>query len=371
MRVAVFPSDRGGCGWYRLLHPARVLADQGHDVEVDDGERKGQHRLRHPDGTDTLTHVDIDADVAVFQRVVRAEVVEVIAQAKAQGVRVVVDVDDDLDSLHPRHPYRDEVGGNEPGKSSGNLHAACQLADVVTVTTGPLAERYGYGKAVVLPNLVPERWLRFRRVKSRRVAEPLLVGWTGRPQSHIDDALVMGGRVGPIVAGAGARFAAFGQTAPITFRQVGVPPQAQRRMPFKELTAGYPQMVGKLDVGLAPLQDSEFCRAKSWLKMAEYAALGVPCIGSDLPEYRKLHRMGVGLVAGSAGEWADHVHRLLASPSERADLAESGRAVMAGLTYEAHSHRWWNAWTGDLSADHARWATLMEAEGDTPAPAPV
>ena len=336
MRVAVFPSDDGGCGWYRLKYPATVLQAQGHDVVIDPPDMAF---YRDAD-TDQPISVDLDAEVAVVQRVTRSIAVDFVATLKAAGHRVIVDVDDDLDALHPAHPYRGVLDGDT--RSADNLHAACQLADAVTVTTQPLADRYGYGKAIVLPNLVPASYL---RVKARRKG-PLRVGWTGRPQSHVGDALVMGGRVGPVVAAAGARFAAWGQTADVTFGQVGVPLGARVAVPFRPLRSGFPESVAELSVGLAPLQDTPFCRAKSWLKTAEMSALGVPWIASPLPEYSKMHAMGCGLLAHSPDEWADHVARLLASPGERADLADAGRAVMAGLTFEQHAHRWWDAWTG-------------------------
>lgn len=289
MRVAVFPSDDGGCGWMRLRYPAVNLIAQGHDVVIDPPDM-----AFYRDGTTGQpVSVDLDAEVAVVQRVTRSIAVDFVATLKAAGHRVVVDVDDDLDALHPAHPYRGVLDGDT--RSADNLHAACQLADVVTVTTQPLADRYGYGKAIVLPNLVPASYL---RVKARRKG-PLRVGWTGRPQSHINDALVMGGRVGPVVAAAGARFAAWGQSADVTFAQVGVPAGARVTVPFRPLRSGFPESVAELSVGLVPLQPSRFNTCKSWLKGLEAAALGVPFIASPLPEYVKLHEMGAGLLADS------------------------------------------------------------------------
>lgn len=360
MKVAVFPSDDGGCGWYRLKYPATVLQAQGHDVVIDPPDMAF---YRNAD-TDQPISVDLDADVAVVQRVTRRIAVDFVATLKAAGHRVIVDVDDDLDALHPHHPYRGVLDGDT--RSADNLHAACQLADAVTVTTQPLADRYGYGKAIVLPNLVPASYL---RVKARRKG-PLRVGWTGRPQSHVGDALVMGGRVGPVVAAAGARFAAWGQTADVTFGQVGVPLGARVAVPFRPLRSGFPESVAELSVGLVPLQPSPFNVAKSWLKGIEHTALGVPFVASPLPEYVKLHDLGVGLLADSPDEWAEHVGRLLASPSERAGLAEAGRAVMASLTYEAHAGRWWDAWTG-TGVDDGLPATAMVAGAGTAAPVPA
>jgi len=359
----VFPSDDGGCGWYRLKYPATILQTQGHDVVIDPPDMAF---YRHAE-TDQPISVDLDADVAVVQRVTRRIAVDFVATLKAAGHRVIVDVDDDLDALHPNHPYRTVLDGDT--RSADNLHAACELADLVTVTTQPLADRYApHGRYVILPNLVPSAYL---EVKARRRG-PLRVGWTGRPISHLGDALVMGGKVGPVVADAGAQFCAWGQSAPRTFSEVGVPAGARVTVPHRPLRSGYPESLAELSVGLVPLQDSPFNRAKSWLKGIESAALGVPFVASPLPEYVKLHGLGVGLLAATPEEWVDHVGRLLASPGERAELAEAGRAVMAGLCYEDHAHRWWDAWTGTGVDDDLPAAAMVVGAGDaTPSPALV
>lgn len=359
MRVAVFPSDPGGCGWYRLRWPAANLQAQGHDIVIDPPEMAF---YRDAD-TDQPISVDLDADVAVVQRVTRSIAVDFVATLKNAGHRVIVDVDDDLDALHPAHPYRGVLDGDT--RSADNLHAACQLADLVTVTTQPLADRYApHGRYAILPNLVPAEYL---RVKARRRG-PLRVGWTGRPISHLGDAMVMGGAVGPVVAEAGAKFCAWGRSAPRAFSEVGVPAASRVTVPHRPLRSGYPGSVAELSVGLVPLQPTEFNVAKSWLKGIEYAALGVPFVASPLPEYVKLHGLGVGLLAASPGEWAEHVGRLLGSPAERDDLAEAGRAVMASLTYEQHAGRWWDAWTGTGVDDGLPAAAMVAGAGGATSP---
>lgn len=339
MRVAVFPSDDGGCGWYRLRWPAENLARQGHDVTVD--PPLGFYRW-NGEGEGEPARLFLDADVAVVQRITTPTGLEFVAALKDHGHRVVVDVDDDLDALPDGHPYRAQVDGTLPGQHRDILHEVCRLADVVTCSTHPLVERYGYGKGVVLPNLVPERLL---GVKPRRKGPPR-VGWTGRPISHIDDAGQLRG-VGRLADDRGWRFAAWGQSASRTFQEVGVPPSARVTVPFRPLRSGFHESVAELSLGLVPLRDTGFNRAKSWLKGIEYAALGVPFVASDLPEYRKLAGMGAGLVVG-AGEWVDAVGDLMADDRRRADMAEAGRVVMADLTYEQHSARWWQAWTAML-----------------------
>src|SRR5689334_24701002 len=52
----------------------------------------------------------------------------------------------------------------------------------------------------------------------------------------------------------------------------------------------WPRALSALGIGLAPLADSTFNRAKSWLKPLEMAAVGVPCVMSALPD-RKSTRL--------------------------------------------------------------------------------
>jgi glycosyltransferase involved in cell wall biosynthesis len=99
-------------------------------------------------------------------------------------------------------------------------------------------------------------------------------------------------------------------------------------------------------VGLVPLLDSPFNRAKSWLKGIEYASLGVPFIASPLPEYRKLAEMGAGVLADTPQEWYEALTHLLADRDHRQTIADFAKDAVRDLTYEAHAHRWWHAWTG-------------------------
>ena len=364
MRVAVFPADQRGCGWYRLLHPARVLRGHGHDLTID----PDLGYYHDPTGTEP-PRLFLDADTVVIQRPVTATVAAFAQTVVDHGHRLVVDIDDALDALHARHPYRRDLAERD-GWGLEHLHHCCAIADAVTVTTHPLADRYGQGKAHVLPNLVPEAYLTVRHRRSRRHTEPPLVGWTGRPESHIDDAAATGRSLAPVLARHGARFAAWGPTAATTWAQMGVDRRHGRQMPYRDLHDGYPRSVARLDVGLVPLADTGFNRAKSWLKGIEYAALGVPFVASPLPEYAKLAKMGAGLLAAAPAQWAGLVDELLGDPARRRELAEAGRAVAAGLTYEAHAGRWWEVWAGTTPRVDSR-ASVVQAVGDVPSPAPA
>src|SRR5689334_12826265 len=107
----------------------------------------------------------------------------------------------------------------------------------------------------------------------------------------------------------------------------------------------WPRALSALGIGLAPLADSTFNRAKSWLKPLEMAAVGVPCVMSALPEYREIHSLGVGLLAERTKDWYRLVGALVRDASRRAELAARGRDVAAGLTYERYAMLWWDSWS--------------------------
>ena len=336
MRVAVHPCDRGGCGWYRLLWPAEVLAAEGHDIVVAD-TIDATHQA---DGRPYLAHVD--ADVVVLQRPLQRSMVEVIPVLQRLGVAVVVEVDDDFHSLPKGHGARRATSvAADPDYNRRWLRVACEQADLVTVTTPALAERYGgHGRVAVLANLVPESYL---SVPSRPPREQSpTVGWTGSVRTHVRDLEVMDGVVPGVLAETGARFVSWG--VGLTEQALGV---RGRVRPWADLRGAYPHQVADLDVGLVPLADNAFNRAKSWLKGMEYAALGVPFIASPRAEYLRLGyevMPTVRLAGDGAGPWREQLTFLLTEPDARAAIADANREAVAALTYENHADRWWDAW---------------------------
>lgn len=339
MRVAVHPCDSGGCGFYRLRWPAEVLQAEGHDIVVADGFDAlflGGRMVRPL----------IDADVVVLQRPLVQAVVEAIPRIQSLGVAVVVEVDDDFHALPKGHGARKGTSvANDPTYNRMWLRKACEQADLVTVTTPALAERYGaHGRVAVLPNLVPASYLAVP-THAPRVESPT-VGWTGSVVTHVGDLEVMGGVVPGVLEATGARFVSWG--VGMTEEALGV---KGRVRPWSDLRGAYPRQVADLDVGLVPLADNAFNRAKSWLKGMEYAALGVPFIASPRAEYWRLAEEilpgspwgGVGM-ASTPEVWRDQLAWLLRNPDVRAQVAATNREAMAPHTYENHADRWLDAW---------------------------
>src|SRR5690606_11730665 len=85
------------------------------------------------------------------------------------------------------------------------------------------------------------------------------------------------------------------------------------------------------DFALAPLSASRFNRCKSDLKFLDYAGLSIPGIFSAVTPYAETVKHNeTGLLAGSAGEWAEHIAALTEDLTLRHRLAEAARDLVYG-----------------------------------------
>ncbi len=82
----------------------------------------------------------------------------------------------------------------------------------------------------------------------------------------------------------------------------------------------YAQAYNLFDIGLIPLRDTEFNRAKSELKMLEMGTFGLPVIVSDVEAYRSLSRHGENCLVAGKKDWYKLIRRLIENPELRKDL---------------------------------------------------
>lgn len=340
MRTVVYPSDSYGCGSFRMIWPGQHLAAAGHDVEV---VGPGDRRVRVVMDGHTVRDVLVDADIVVLQRVTHSYMAQAVGVMRAKGITVIVDVDDDLSSIHPSNPA---WAVHRPGAglhSWHNLALACRTASLVTVSTPALLDVYArHGRGAVLPNYLPDMYYNLPRVDSDTV------GWPGSFHSHPNDPEVVGGAVARLVE-EGTQFVMRGDPtgAGRAFGLAEDPPGGG--VPVEE----WPAAVASLGIGIAPLADTRFNAAKSWLKPLEMSAVGVPWVASPRVEYRRLHKMGAGILADRPRTWHREVKRLRDSPAMRQELSEAGRTVAAQLRLQDHSWRWAEAWQKAVDLDRA------------------
>ena len=329
-------------GTYRIIQPADVLR-RWLNLDIEVVPQKVGFRLTLS-GADVVD-ADIEADVLVLQRPMGWMMPSLIELMQSRGTAVVVELDDDF---HTAHPNNRAFQLNHPRVSPVynwlHLGECVKRADLVTVSTDQLARRYGaHGRVAVLRNYVPKAWLDLPRTSNGAT-----IGWAGTTVNHPVDLRATRGGVGMALnAHPGWRFMCAGGEghADEICRQLEIDPAQFVGTPWRELEL-HRLVVSQFDIGIAPLEDTVFNAAKSWLKGVEYAALGIPFVASDLPEYELLHRRyGIGhLAAPKSKHWRQACTALM-ELERRAEIGAHWRETVGKLlTVEKNAWRWPEVW---------------------------
>lgn len=331
MKVLLQAYDQSGCGYHRIVEPARAVHQAYSDtvtvlVTFDlDLIQWGDQYIG------ANTH---DADVVVMQRPASEQHLAFLRLARAQGAAVVVEIDDSLSTIPAAHKAYTVV---RESRAAEYLAQCAREADYVTTSSAALlAEFGGSEKGTIVPNAIPRRIAELPPAYERR--DRATVGWTGAVSTHPYDLQVMGAGLrraldataGRFVVWSGAHVAEHTGTDPVV---LGWEPDVDT----------YLKAVGVvLDVGLAPLHDNTFNRAKSWLKPLEYAARGVLPIQSDLVEYTGL---SLGLFAWDEADWEVLIGRALTDVDWRRECAaRQHQQVLNWHLTEHTAEHWLNAW---------------------------
>jgi hypothetical protein len=331
-------------GHYRLIWPGLVLASQGHDVRViAPGSREGiAGDINKQTGQIVDLRVPPDADAIVVQRITLRHMADGLAllRERQPHIAVIVDMDDDLRTINPNNPafralhtkYGHAVHTGE------NAMRACLGATLVTVSTPALLKVYApHGRGVVMYNRVPKGYLDVPHVDST------VMSWPGSIHSHPDDLHQVGPAVARLIQ-AGHQYVATG--SPVGIKDALALPEHPDSCGDVDFDK-WPWAVARIGVGLAPLADTVFNAAKSWLKPLELSAMGVPWVASPRAEYVRLHRdHKVGLLAKDRGAWFQRLRALVTDEALRLEQSQAGRAAAAANTVEEHAWRWLEAWQG-------------------------
>jgi glycosyl transferase family 1 len=340
--VYLMPQDAWGCGYYRMVWPGNAALQSGYAVRVYDPGGTGPpiDGIRLPDGSIDLRSVWLpgDAECIVLQRPATQVYVRLTEMARQAGVAVIVDMDDDMSSLHTRNvAFSSYNRTNTKGSSWQWCAEVCKRATMVTTSTKRLQTIYAkHGRGRVLDNYVPPEYLAHSPAGTGRF------GWPGVTSTHPDDLQVTGRAVHQLQA-EGFEFGVVGGPSKVkdTLRLT----QDFYASPVVETLDWAPMIAETLSVGMAPLARSSFNRAKSRLKPIELMSIGVPVVMSPSEEYRRLYReSGVGLLADTPKDWYTQLKRLLTDDVLYKEQAEAGKAYMQDQTYDKQCWRWCEAW---------------------------
>lgn len=281
---------------------------------------------------------DEKPDVLILQRPMARVIVEqMITQAQAEGIKVVIEIDDLFANLPHNNPA---FYTTHPRRDADNnrtwLQKACTAADWVTVTTQELANQYGRGKSSIIPNYVPVSNCDIENTHSGRV------GYTGAVCWHVDDMAVINGKLNRDTP-----FISIGDVE-TTYH---LPYEDCEFIGFQALLE-YPKSIARMSVGIVPLADNAFNRGKSALKATEMASVGVFPIMSPLQPQIELHeKYGIGEIVTKPKHWNKTVQWWLTHDEERERRTKIARDIVRDeLTIETQYPRWLAAWTKAFEA---------------------
>ena len=284
-----------GCVYLRNLLPSSELAKLGHEVEL------------VILGTNFPIESLCKSDIVVLSRTYQTDVFPIVNALKKAKVKVVYETDDDLESLDTTNPTKAVID-----RTLSTVKMLGYESDAITTTTPYLADvlekRYGK-KPFVIPNA-----LDLRQYKVNTKGSPVIVGWSGGCTHAIDLLLILDSLM-EIQKKTRFHFVLQGFTIAMLdgqeyvwrrMRELGLDVYEEKeyimhciemcdkikKMQSLQFVPFYPaEMFGgllsklNLDIGLCPLRDSVFNKAKSCVKYYEYAATGAATLASDVVPY--------------------------------------------------------------------------------------
>jgi hypothetical protein len=361
MRILYVTIDKGGCRHYRCLLPAQELARQGHQVVVTDrlgtlpsGEitSVGEHGQPGQSGF----------GLVVLQRWMHEEAPRVIKRARANGQAVINDVDDWFFGIPTSNRgFEATHVSTDPRHNVEHYRKILACSSALTVSTPYLAERL---KPLGTPTFVLRNRIDVERWPVIDHDGPPRIGWVGhvgyRAAGDLDQ---IRGVVGPwLRRNPDARFVHVGANGfvaepnfPYLFaeweflaqefcRRTGVPREQYDPRPLCHVT-DLPDALNDLNVGLAPLEDCPFNRAKSAIKLMEYGARGIPGIASRMPEYEWFERAAL---CAKPKDWIAALDAF-ANPSIRCAYARDARERAESLDIRTGWPLWEAAYMETIS----------------------
>lgn len=367
LNVLALYADRSGCGDYRVVLPAAAVNERSDELGVhvttsdhlpaDATLTSGRYHIRRvdlPEGTDVVS----------FQRPLKAEMAGAIAwlRQRRPEVGVVVDLDDDLAAtptsntgfthVHPKH---------NPAENFQWLRRAIAEADVLTVSTPALAERYGHkmpDRTFVVRNGVPASMLdQPARTLDRRASHGVeenrdrVVGWAGYAGTHNGDLEVTSGALADVVGADrtdGRR---------VTFRNVGPRDGLSEALRLRDedvevtgwlSTDLYRAAIGELDVGIVPLADTRFNHGK--------------CLDADTWITTRRSMLRAGELREGDEVWHDGKWRKILAVQH--DSPRPGYEIVTGRGYTLTLTPEHRLWTGErwITAEEIREGTVLATE---------
>ena len=255
-------------------------------------------------------------DVIVVQRILPFLDI-LLRKAKKHGIKIVYETDDDMLGVEPNSPSFNYVE-----KYREPTERFIDNADTVTVSTPTLASKFNNENVEIIRNYLVD----FLDIKNRIADnDRIKIGYYGT-LTHSKDIALLENVIKKLKKKHDFDFEIVGgfneedYVENDWYNLVDLPKDHDDFKKFMEWFYEYADW----DIGLVPLEDSEFNSCKSELKFIELTALGIPGVYSDVNVYNSVVEDGVnGLLAGDEEEWIMKIESMINDAELRRKLVEN------------------------------------------------
>jgi hypothetical protein len=309
---------------YRALVPMKAMSEHGHEVLWPADERVGTPMRE-------LQRCDL---VHCFRSFSRYRDLETLSR---RGVAISFDNDDDF-SGSDISSTDGQISTGLAGRLSNTQKArsvakAARLADLVTTPSHVLAEQYralGARHVATIENHLESGMLGFG-YSSKHTG--IVVGWIAAHEhsADLDRLAIVDSLARLLERHAQLRVVSVGLRLPLRSDRY----EYRERVDHTQLL----RVVGGIDIGIAPLADTKFNRARSNVKLKEYSSGGAAWLASPVGPYAGLGEQQGGRLVGDDG-WYEALDRLIGHARERKRLARRALKWAKAQTIDHHVSTW-------------------------------
>jgi len=317
VRVVFLRGDNAGCGYWRMKLPAEFLKNEENNLSVH------------------ISDVEIDFerlvqyDVIVVQRIFSFEQYYIMEMLKKAGKKIIYEIDDDVFNIEGHNPAATVYNRFD---SQLCIRQCLTVADVVVVTSEKLAHALGVpNKSFVYPNSLD--WDMMFSLQGKDVnRKNKRIFWSGS-NTHNQD----------FVECIGALVRIFEERDDVELMLMGNCPNIVRQSLSNYMdrifytpgmhTEGYFNFLRSkvdADVGIIPLQDTEFNHSKSTCKGLEYTVARLPIVASGFPPYSDVYEHNKNaMLCHNDEEWYQAIITLLENDEMREEMIRNARKTAA------------------------------------------
>jgi glycosyltransferase involved in cell wall biosynthesis len=270
------------------------------------------HFVHYAQRRGALSHLLPGQDTILIQRgLYRIGPGQIMRPVERFDGRVVVDLDDAVFEISPDLARKGAAARWLYGPQQALR--ALRRADAIVVSTAVLADALppGVASPTILPTVPDPSVYTVRGVIER---QPVRIGWVGTigGLTHLDP-----------LAHVFARLRDEGVAAlEVVSSQAWPGPAAFYPWRLQDEVSVF----GRFDVGIMPLSDTPYTRAKAGFKLLQYMCAGIPVVASPVGVNRELiERSNAGLIAKDPADWERALRKLSVDSALRAELGASGR----------------------------------------------